>query len=75
VIFDVTSTSSSGFSTDAHRLNVALTRVRLKLIVVGNAEAIQRRAENTLLHRFLEYCSRKNAVYNWSRKTWINLRR
>jgi len=75
VVFDITSTSSFGFSTEVHRLNVALTRTRLKLIVVGNAEAIQRRAENALLHKFLEYCSRKNAVYDWSRKTWINLRR
>jgi len=75
VVFDVTSTSSFGFSTDAHRLNIALTRARLKLVVVGNAEAIQRRAENTLLHKFLEYCSKKNAVYDWSRKIWINLRR
>jgi len=69
IIFDVTDTSSFRFSTDTHRLNVAFTRARLKLIVVGNANAIRRRAAITLLYRFLDYCSERKAVYDWPAKT------
>jgi superfamily I DNA and/or RNA helicase len=40
VIFDTVITIEAGFTTDANRLNVAMTRCKDGLIVVGNSDAI-----------------------------------
>ncbi len=69
VIFDVTDTENFTFSTDTNRLNVAFTRARHKLIVIGNAKAITRKAKGTLLHKFITHCLQKHAAYHWKNST------
>ncbi|MEM2452395.1 MAG: AAA domain-containing protein [Candidatus Methanomethylicia archaeon] len=71
IIFSITDTTKLKFPSDPHRLNVALTRPRKKLIVVGNGKAITEKAKNTLLHKYLEYCYTKNAIYDWNKKIWL----
>ncbi|MEM3986457.1 MAG: AAA domain-containing protein [Candidatus Methanomethylicia archaeon] len=71
IIFSITDTTKLKFPSDPHRLNVALTRPRKKLIVVGNGKAITEKAKNTLLHKYLEYCYTKNTIYDWNKKIWL----
>ena len=70
IIFSITDTSTFKFSIDSHRLNVAFTRAKLKLIVLGNVSAIAKKARGTLLWKFVEYCDEKEAVFDWQLKTW-----
>ncbi|RLG76723.1 MAG: hypothetical protein DRO12_04035 [Thermoprotei archaeon] len=70
VIYSITSTSNLKFASDKHRLNVALTRAKRKLIVVGNAYAISKEPASSLLKKFLTYCTEKKSVFNWSKKMW-----
>ncbi|MEM4852617.1 MAG: AAA domain-containing protein [Thermofilum sp.] len=66
VIYSVTATSGLRFAAEPHRLAVALSRARLKLIVVGNAEAVQSPLyHDTLLFKYYQHCSEKGAVYTW----------
>ncbi|MCD6368766.1 MAG: hypothetical protein J7L38_03100 [Thermoproteales archaeon] len=74
IIFSVTSTSRMEFPANPHRLNVALTRARKKLIVVGNGKAIVEKAKGTLLYSFLEYCAAKDCIYDWNKKKWLRKR-
>ncbi len=62
VIYSVTSTSDFWFAANPNRLNVAFSRPKKKLIVVGNARAIMR--YNTVLKRFLEFCLVNQAVFH-----------
>ena len=71
IIFSVTSTKSFRFAAEPHRLNVALTRPRCKLIVIGDGKAIYRKAKKTLLYNFLEFCYYKQRIYNWKEKRWM----
>jgi DNA replication ATP-dependent helicase Dna2 len=48
--------------TNAHRLNVALTRAQRKLILVGNVPAL---AEMELFRRLLAYCQERNTVFSY----------
>jgi DNA replication ATP-dependent helicase Dna2 len=48
------------FLTDPHRLNVALTRARMKLILVGNVAALE---QLPIFDRLLTYCRNMNTVY------------
>ena len=70
VIYGITSTSNLKFASDKHRLNVALTRAKCKLTVVGNAHAVSKDPNNSLLKKFLTYCAEKKSVFNWSKRTW-----
>ncbi|XP_029731593.1 putative helicase MOV-10 isoform X1 [Aedes albopictus] len=60
-----------GFLADAKRLNVALTRARSLLIVVGNAETLQ---QDPLWAKFVEYCRNHGAIVQKSNKKEKNTR-
>jgi DNA replication ATP-dependent helicase Dna2 len=49
--------------TNAHRLNVALTRAQRKLILVGNANAL---AEMELFQRLLAYCREQRSLFTYT---------
>ncbi len=55
------STVSLGFSSDWRRFNVAVTRVKKKLIVISNVSILN--SKNSLLYKFYEYAKSKNAVF------------
>ncbi|OYT32707.1 hypothetical protein B6U96_18985 [Archaeoglobales archaeon ex4484_92] len=71
IIFSVTSTGSMDFVSNPNRLNVAFTRARKKLIVVGNGRAIYRFKDN-MLYKFLEYVYELNGIYDWERGIWLS---
>jgi superfamily I DNA and/or RNA helicase len=47
-----------GFLTDVRRMNVALTRARRKLVVIGDSATL---ASDPFYRRFLEYCEQQGA--------------
>lgn len=63
VVFTVTATEDFRFVENENRLNVAFTRARKKLIVVGNAHAIERGGR--LLKLFLEYARELGGFCTW----------
>lgn len=65
IIFSITSTNDLDFVEDENRLNVAFTRARKKLIVVGNGEAIAKRQKG-LLYQFLSYVKERGAFFRSS---------
>lgn len=70
IIFSVAATSNLKFASNPNRLNVALTRPRCKLIVVGNGKSIYGE-KGLLIHDFLEYIREEEAVYSWDYGRWI----
>jgi len=62
IIFSVTSTEGMSFVEDENRLNVAFTRARKKLIVIGNAKSIE--ANKGLLAKFIAYAKEKKGYFN-----------
>jgi superfamily I DNA and/or RNA helicase len=70
IIFSVTSTEDMAFASDLNRLNVAFTRARYKLIVVGNGRSCFR-ADRTLLRKFLEYAYNEEAIWDWQEGRWL----
>ena len=73
IIFSVTATRNMNFITNPNRLNVAFTRARYKLIVIGNMYSIINFARGSLLHKFVEYCNEKGGIYDWEKKRWIRI--
>jgi superfamily I DNA and/or RNA helicase len=61
IVFTITSTRDMSFVEDENRLNVAFTRARRKLIVIGNANSIRR--EHKLLYTFLSYAKEKSGYF------------
>lgn len=64
VIFDITRDNmngSIGFMRDPNRLNVAVSRARRKLIVVGNRESLESYVKNQVFMKFMKAVS-KNIV-------------
>jgi len=70
IIFSVTSTEDMSFASDENRLNVAFTRARLKLIVLGRGRSCYR-ADGTLLKKFLEYAYAEGAIWDWQTRKWL----
>ena len=60
IIFSITSTSSFDFIEDENRLNVAFTRARKKLIVIGNRDSILHHTPYGLLSDFIQYATSLN---------------
>ena len=75
IIYDVVSTGNMSFPSNKDRLNVALTRARLKLIVVGNGKAITNAEDAGLLLEFIKYCLELGSIYDWDKKEWIRRRK
>ena len=57
-----------GFLSDTRRMNVALTRAKTKLVVVGNSATI---SSNAFYQRFLDYTERNNLYRTiWEYNEW-----
>lgn len=61
IVFSATSTGDLSFVQNENRLNVALTRAKKKLIVVGNAKSIV--SQPGLLSDFVSYVKEKGGYY------------
>ena len=61
IIFTITSTKDMSFVEDENRLNVAFTRAKRKLIVIGNANSIHKK--HKLLFEFLSYAKEKGGFF------------
>ena len=76
IAYSVVGTSSDGleFAGDENRFNVATTRPKKKLIVVGNGIAIQKKAgEENILSSFMEYVRENGGIYDWEEESWGEL--
>ncbi len=60
ILFSITSTSSFGFIEDENKLNVAFTRAKKKLIVIGNRDAILHNTPYGLLSEYIQYAASLN---------------
>jgi KaiC/GvpD/RAD55 family RecA-like ATPase len=72
IIYSVVGTDpgSLSFAGDQNRFNVAATRPKSKLVVVGNINRIGTKTKrNNILRSFIKYASDKNAVFDWAEKT------
>ena len=74
IVFSITGTSphTLSFTGNRHRLNVAVTRARKKLIIIGNYHTILEGKEENLLYKLLEYTLNLGTVYDWNTKKWLN---
>jgi superfamily I DNA and/or RNA helicase len=74
VIFSVTSTSRMNFVSDINRFNVAITRPKYKLIVVGNAKKIKEiKNEKLIIKKFLNYVDGLKSIFDFNDKKIISL--
>jgi RecA/RadA recombinase len=64
IIFSATSTMDLSFVEDVNRLNVAFTRARRKLIVIGNERAIN--SHESLLKRYVGYAAENSAYFRYA---------
>lgn len=72
IIYDVVSTTDMRFPANTNRLNVALTRAKLKLIAVGNVNAIRGAPDAGLLREFIKYCLERDSVFDWGSGSWVD---
>ena len=72
IIFSITSTSSFDFIEDENRLNVAFTRARKKLIVIGNRDSILHHTPYGLLSDFIQYAASLNGYIDENTLTNID---
>jgi hypothetical protein len=73
IIYSVVGTDPGGleFAGDRNRFNVAVTRPKTNLIVIGNVNKIQSKAgKNNILRSFAEYAADQDRLYNWSTESW-----
>lgn len=63
IIFSITSTRDMTFVEDENRLNVAFTRAKRKLIVLGNANSI--RGRHGILSNFLSYTEERGGYFTY----------
>lgn len=63
IIFCITSTKDLDFVDDENRLNVAFTRARKKLMVIGNSKPILERKRG-ILYEFLRYVEEMNGFFH-----------
>jgi predicted DNA helicase len=63
IIFSITATDDFKFVANKHRLNVAITRARMKLIFVGNLDRIKVAGDEILL-QIVKYISNMNGIVN-----------
>lgn len=68
IIYSVTGTRDISFIEDENRLNVAFTRARKKLIVLGNAKVIQQISPNGLLSKYIHYVKSQNGFSSDQKK-------
>ena len=64
IIYSVTGTRDLEFIEDVNRLNVAFTRAKKKLIVIGNAHAIQQSSPDGLLSKYISYVKKNDGYYS-----------
>ena len=69
IIYSVTGTRDISFIEDENRLNVAFTRARKKLIVLGNAKAIQQNSPKGLLSKYVNYAKSQNGFFSDQKKS------
>lgn len=73
ILYSVVGTEKGGlsFAGDRNRFNVAVTRPKTKLVVIGNADAIGRNtARESILQAFVEYTATSDRLYDWRNQTW-----
>jgi predicted DNA helicase len=63
IIFSITSTKDLKFVENVHRLNVAFTRAKKKLIVIGNLETVKQ--TQGLLGKFIKYIEQHGRIFNY----------
>jgi superfamily I DNA and/or RNA helicase len=63
IIFSIAATDDFKFVANKHRLNVAITRARMKLIFVGNLDRIKVAGDEILLE-IVKYISSMNGIVN-----------
>jgi superfamily I DNA and/or RNA helicase len=67
IVFGTTSTRNLSFVEDLNRVNVAFTRARRKLIVLGNMDSII--GSSSILKKYLEYVSDRDSAYRFGDNT------
>jgi len=70
IIFSLTATDKLNFASNPNRINVAFTRPKYKLIVVGNGSSIVKN-DGLLIYKFLEYVYDLKAIYDWDERKWL----
>eukprot|EP00804_Cyclotella_cryptica_P026502 CCRYP_008149-RB/>CCRYP_008149-RB protein AED:0.03 eAED:0.03 QI:2292/1/1/1/0.86/0.83/24/285/2253 len=62
VIFSAVRTQSEGFTNDAQRLNVALTRAKRVLRVIGDWSFWSNTSEDSAMFKFVNYCNHSRLI-------------
>jgi hypothetical protein len=75
IIYSVVGTDpgSLKFAGDENRFNVAATRPKSKLVVVGNVDRIgAKTTRGNILRSFIEYAAERDAFFDWEGKTKVS---